>query len=143
MQKNHWLIKSEPETYAWDAFVKEGGTQWTGVRNYAARNNMRAMKKGEPVLFYHSGDEKRIVGLARVSKEAYVDPTASEGDWSAVDFEPVKPLARPVPLQELKADKILKDMEVIRLGRLSVSRVSAEQYKRLMEQVEKKRPGGA
>src|ERR1700756_4533538 len=114
MAKNHWLLKQEPEAYSWTTFVKDGRTAWTGVRNFQARNNLRTMKKGDPVLFYHSVSEKQVVGLARVAKESYPDPTATEGDWSAVDLSPVKGLARPVSLAVIKADEILKDLPLIR-----------------------------
>jgi predicted RNA-binding protein with PUA-like domain len=138
MAKNYWLVKSEPESYSWATFVKEGGTAWTGVRNFTARNNLRAMKKGDGVLFYHSVSEKQVVGLAKVQKEAYADPTAKEGDWTAVDLAPVKALAKPVTLETLKTDKILKEMVLLRQVRLSVSPVTAEQYERLMSLAETK-----
>jgi predicted RNA-binding protein with PUA-like domain len=138
MANNHWLVKSEPESYSWAAFVKDGGTAWTGVRNYQARNNLRAMKKGDAVLFYHSVSEKQAVGLARVEKEAYADPTAKEGDWSAVNLKPAKPLAKPVTLDAMKVDKILKDMALLRNSRLSVTPVTAAQYERLMALAETK-----
>src|SRR5579859_1717933 len=96
MAKNYWLVKQEPETYSWTMFVEEGRAAWTGVRNFQARNNLRAMKKGDTVFYYHSVSEKQVVGLARVVKEAYPDPTAEEGDWSAVDLAPVKALPKPV-----------------------------------------------
>src|SRR5215469_17561390 len=118
---NYWLVKQEPETYSWSAFVKDGKTAWTGVRNFAARLNLRAMKKGDAVFYYHSVTGKEIVGLAKVVKEAYPDPTATEGDWSAVDFVPDKPLKKPVSLDTLKSDKILKDMKLVTISRLSVS----------------------
>ena len=140
MAKNYWLVKSEPESYSWATFVKEGGTAWTGVRNFTARNNLRAMKKGDVVLFYHSVTEKQIVGVAKVQKEAYADPTAKEGDWSAVDLAPGKALAKPVTLETLKSDKILKNMVLLRLGRLSVSPVTEEQYERIMSLAETKSP---
>lgn len=133
MAKNYWLVKQEPESYSWANFVKDGKTAWTGVRNFTARNNLRAMKKGDPVLYYHSVSEKQIVGIARVSKEAYADPTATEGDWVAVDIEPVKPLKQPVTLETIKADKALADMPLVKLSRLSVSPVSEKQFHHLME----------
>ena len=133
MAKNYWLVKQEPESYSWDTFVKDGKTAWTGVRNFQARNNLRAMKKGDPVFYYHSVSEKRVVGLARVAKEFYPDPTADEGDWSAVDLEPVKPLPKPVPLDAIKSDKALKDMPLVRQSRLSVTSLTEAQYKRLIE----------
>jgi predicted RNA-binding protein with PUA-like domain len=132
MAKNYWLVKSEPETYSWAAFVKDGETAWTGVRNFQARNNLRGMKKGDLVFFYHSGGEKQVVGLARVEKDSYPDPTAKEGDWSAVDLAPMKPLAKPVSLQTIKADKLLKDMPLVRNSRLSVTPMTEAQFNRLM-----------
>ncbi len=133
MAKNYWLVKSEPESYSWAAFVKDGKTAWTGVRNFQARNNLRMMKKGDLVLFYHSVSEKQAVGLARVQQEFYPDPTAKEGDWSAVELEPVKALARPVSLEMIKGDKLLKDMPLLRQSRLSVTPLSEPQFGRLME----------
>lgn len=132
MAKSHWLVKSEPESFSWQDLVKDGRTAWTGVRNFQARNNLRAMKKGDAVLFYHSGEGREAVGLARVNKEAYPDPTAKEGDWSAVEIEPIKPLAKPVKLETIKADKLLKEMLLVRNGRLSVSPLTGEQFERLM-----------
>ena len=133
MAKNYWLVKSEPESYSWTDFVKDGKTAWTGVRNYAARNNLRAMKPGDPVLFYHSVSEKQIVGMARVQKEFYPDPTASEGDWSCVELVPVKSLKKPVTLETIKSDKILKEIPLVRQSRLSVTSLNEIQYKRLLE----------
>ena len=133
MAKNYWLVKSEPESYLWTDFVKDGKTAWTGVRNYAARNNLRAMKRGDPVLFYHSVSEKQIVGIARVQKEFYPDPTASEGDWSCVELVPVKSLKKPVTLETIKSDKILKEIPLVRQSRLSVTSLNEIQYKRLLE----------
>lgn len=130
---NYWLVKQEPDSYSWDNFVKDGKTAWTGVRNFAARLNLRAMKKGDTVFYYHSNIGKEIVGLARVLKEAYPDPTATEGDWSCVDVEPVKPLKKPVTLDTMKADKILKEMKLVKQSRLSVSPVTKEQHTRIME----------
>lgn len=130
---NYWLVKQEPESYSWSAFMKDGKTAWTGVRNFAARLNLRAMKKGDLVFYYHSMTGKEIVGLARVAKEAYPDPTATEGDWSCVDLVPEKPLKQPVGLEAIKSDKILKEMKLVKIGRLSVSPVTREQYARIME----------
>jgi predicted RNA-binding protein with PUA-like domain len=129
---NHWLVKQEPESYSWNDFKKEGSTAWTGVRNYQARNNLRAMKKGDPVFFYHSGEEKQIVGLAKVSKAPYADPTAEEGDWVAVDLTPVKALVAAVPLSIIKNDAALKDMPLARNSRLSVSPVTEGQFSRIL-----------
>ena len=133
MPKQYWLVKQEPETYSWATLEKEGKTDWTGVRNFQARNNLRAMKKGDLVLFYHSGEEKQIVGLARVEKEAYPDKTADEGDWSAVDIAAVKALKRAVTLSEIKTDKLLKDMPLVRQSRLSVCPLSEEQFERVIK----------
>ena len=130
---NYWLAKSEPETYSWEMLLKDGKTAWTGIRNFAARLNLRAMKKGDLVFYYHSNTGKNIVGLARVEKEAYPDPTATEGDWSAVDLAAVKSLKIPVTLDMLKADKILKNMKLVKIGRLSVSPVTKEEYDRILE----------
>jgi predicted RNA-binding protein with PUA-like domain len=138
MAKNYWLVKSEPESYSWSDFLKEGKAVWTGVRNYAARNNLRAMKQGELVLFYHSVSEKQVVGIARVQKEFYPDPTAKEGDWSCVDLVPVKILKTPVTLETIKADKILKELPLVRQSRLSVTALNETQFKRLLELAETK-----
>ena len=135
---NYWLVKSEPETYSWTIFVKDGKTAWTGVRNYAARIHLRAMKSGDRVFFYHSGEEKSIVGLGRVVKEFYSDPTADEGDWSCVDLAAEKALAKPVTLAQVKADKILKEMVLVKQSRLSVSPVTREQFERLLKLEETK-----
>ena len=130
---NYWMVKQEPEAYSWDTFVKDGGTAWTGVRNFQARNNLRAMKKGDAVFFYHSVSEKQVVGLAKVAREHYPDETADEGDWSVVDLQPFKALKKPVTLDQMKADAILKNMPLIRQSRLSVLPVSEEQAERLLE----------
>jgi predicted RNA-binding protein with PUA-like domain len=132
MAKNYWLVKSEPESYSWQQFVQDGKTAWTGVRNYQARNNLRAMKSGDLVFFYHSGEGKEILGLARVEREAYADPTADEGDWSAVDLAPVKPLVSPVNLEVIKQDALLKEMLLVRNSRISVSPLTETQFKRLL-----------
>lgn len=130
---NHWLVKQEPEDYSWDDLVKDGRTAWTGVRNFQARNNLRAMQKDDAVLFYHSGEQKAVVGLARVVKPAYADPTAEDGDWVCVDLAPTKPLVRSVTLAQLKADAGLKEMAFVKQSRLSVSPVTAQQFARLMK----------
>ncbi len=130
---NYWLVKSEPETYSWSQFVKEGKTAWTGVRNFAARLHLRAMKRGDLVFFYHSGEEKSVVGLARVEKEFYSDPTAKEGDWSCVDLKVEKPLMKSVTLAQIKSDKILKEMVLAKQSRLSVSPITKAQFERLLK----------
>jgi len=129
---NYWLVKSEPESYSWSDFLKEGRTAWTGIRNFQARNNLRSMKKRDQVFFYHSVSEKQIVGLASVAREAYPDPTAKEGEWVGVDLIPGKTLARPVPLAEIKADNALKDILLLRNSRLSVIPLTKAQFDRLM-----------
>jgi predicted RNA-binding protein with PUA-like domain len=134
----YWLVKSEPEAYAWTQLVRESRTAWTGVRNFAARNHLRAMKTGDAVFFYHSGAEKSVVGLARVKKESYPDPTAEEGGWSCVDLAPEKSLTRPVTLAQIKADKILREMILAKQPRLSVSPVTKAQFDRLLELAETK-----
>lgn len=124
----YWLVKSEPFKYSWDQFVKDGTTFWDGVRNYAARNNLRDMKKGDLVFFYHSNEGLEIVGIATVVKEAYQDPTSAEETWLAVDFAPVRKLQNPVSLKKIKADPRLQQMALLRLGRLSVQPVTAEEW---------------
>jgi predicted RNA-binding protein with PUA-like domain len=128
----HFLTKSEPDVYSWDRFVKEGKAVWDGVRNFEARGNLRAMKKGDLVLFYHSGDGKDVVGVAKVLREAYPDKTADEGDWVAVDLAPVKALAAPVTLAAIKADPKLAGMAIVKKSRLSVSRVTPDEFARVL-----------
>ena len=130
---SYWLAKSEPSTYSWDDFVKEKNTCWSGVRNYAARLHLRAMKKGEEVLFYHSNEGVEIVGIAKVVKEFYQDPTTEDERWVAVDFAPYKKLKNHVPLLQIKADKRLANMALVRIGRLSVQPVSEDEWKVVME----------
>ncbi|MBE2215052.1 MAG: EVE domain-containing protein [Opitutaceae bacterium] len=127
---NHWLVKQEPEAYSWRTFVADQRTDWTGVRNFAARLHLRAMRAGDLVLFYESVGPKEVVGVARVTKEAFPDPTAEpgEGDWSAVEFEAVAPLKHPVPLAAIKASATLKDIALIRQSRLSVMPLTKVQY---------------
>ena len=129
---NYWLVKQEPEDFSWADLVKGGKTAWTGVRNFQARNNLRAMTKGDAVLFYHSGTGKEIVGVAEVARAAYPDPTATEGDWSCVDVRPLKPLTKPVSLAEVKADANLRDMALVKNSRLSVMPVTARQFMRVL-----------
>jgi len=130
---NYWLAKSEPEAYAWSQLVKDGRTAWTGVRNFQARNNLRAMKLGDLVFFYHSVSDKYVAGLARVAREHYPDATAKEGDWSCVDLEPVQPLKTPVSLEMIKADAVLKEMPLVKQSRLSVVPVTKAQADRLLK----------
>ncbi|MBI2518436.1 MAG: EVE domain-containing protein [Opitutae bacterium] len=131
MTTQYWLVKSEPETYSWDDFVRERRTAWTGVRNYAARIHLKAMRAGDSVCFYHSGEAKAVVGLAQVAKTAFPDPTADEDGWVAVELTPGKPLAQPVTLAQIKADATLKLMELVRQSRLSVSPVRPAEFARL------------
>jgi len=116
----HWLVKQEPDAYSWDQFVRDKGTSWTGVRNFQARNNLRAMKKDDEVFYYHSVTGKSVVGTARVVREAYGDPTAEDGDWSCVDLIPRQVFPTPVTLEEIKADPALRDIALLRQSRLSV-----------------------
>lgn len=133
MARNYWLVKQEPEAYSWETFMADRRTAWTGIRNFQARNHLRSMKKSDLVLFYHSVSEKRIVGIARVEKEAYPDPTASDGDWSAVDLTAVKALKKPVDLDTIKTDRCLKEMPLIRQSRLSVMPLSSDQFERILQ----------
>ncbi len=135
--KQHWLVKQEPEDYSWDDLARDGGTQWTGVRNFQARSNLRQMKVGDEVFFYHSGKEKSVVGIARVSKAAYPDPTVKEAVWVAVDIKPVKKLANPVSLVEIKSNAKLRDLLLVRQSRLSVVPVTESEFEEIL------RMGGA
>ena len=130
--KNFWLVKQEPSSYSWSDFVAEGETSWTGVRNYAARNNLRKMRKGDEVLFYHSGEEKAVVGIAKVMRTAYRDSTAKEGDWSAVDLASVKPLRRPVTLREIKSNPRLTEIALVRQSRLSVMPLAEPAFREIV-----------
>lgn len=132
MSKQHWLVKQEPEDYSWADFAKEGSTTWTGVRSFPGRKNLRAMQRGDLVFYYHSGAEKQIVGIAQVSKAAYPDPTATEGDWSCVDLKALRALRRPVTLAQIKDDSTLKEMALVKQTRLSVMPVTAQQVERIM-----------
>lgn len=129
----YWLVKSEPSVYSWDTLVKEKQTCWSGVRNYAARINLRAMKKGDEVLYYHSNEGVEIVGIAKVIKEAYQDPTTDDDRWVAVDIKAHKKLKNPVTLAALKPDKRFANMDLIRLGRLSVQTVKPEEWEMIMK----------
>src|SRR5436189_92236 len=126
--KSFWLVKQEPSDYSWSDFVADGSTSWTGVRNFAARNNLRRMSKSDQVLFYHSGEDKAVVGIAKVTRTAYRDTTAKEGDWSAVDLAPVKPLPKPVTLAEIKSTPPLKNIALVRQSRLSVMPLGAREF---------------
>ena len=130
---SHWLIKSEPSKYSWDKFVEDKQTFWDGVRNYTARNNLRAMKKGDEVFFYHSNEGLEIVGIAKVAKEAYQDPTTDDTNWVVVDFKPVKKMKKPVSLATIKSDKRLPNIALVKLGRLSVCPITDEEWNIIME----------
>ena len=130
---SYWLVKSEPSAYSWEQFVKDKQTFWSGVRNYAARINLKAMKRGDNVLFYHSNEGVEIVGIAKVIKEYYQDPTTDDQAWVAVDLKPVRKLKRSVPLEIIKKDKRLVNMDLVRLGRLSVQTVKPEEWEIIME----------
>lgn len=129
----YWLIKSEPFTYSWEQFVKDKETFWDGVRNYAARNNLKAMKKDDEVFFYHSNEGVEIVGIAKVTKEAYQDPTTDDERWVAVNFAPKKKLKKPVTLAQIKTESKLANMDLVRLGRLSVQTVKPEEWEMVMQ----------
>jgi predicted RNA-binding protein with PUA-like domain len=131
--KNYWLVKSEPDSYSWDDLVKDGLTSWTGVRNYTARNNLRAMAKGDEVLFYHSVTEKAVVGICEVKRTAYPDKTAKEGDWSTVDLVPKNKLTRPVTLSEIRSNPCLKNISLLRQSRLSVQPLDKDQFGEILK----------
>jgi predicted RNA-binding protein with PUA-like domain len=129
---NYWLVKSEPFKYSWEQFVKDGKTFWDGVRNYGARNNLRAMKKGDHVFFYHSNEGLAIVGIAEVVKEAYQDPTTTDTNWVVVDLKPLRAMPKPVTLAQVKAEPVLQEMDLVRLSRLSVGTVKQKEYKKIL-----------
>jgi len=130
---NHWLVKSEPFKYSWEKFNEDGRTFWDGVRNYQARNNLKEMKKGDLVLFYHSNEGKNVVGIAKVVKEFYQDPTTDNPNWVVVDLSPVESLKNPVSLEQIKAEESLKDISLVRQGRLSVMPLKAEEFDKILE----------
>jgi predicted RNA-binding protein with PUA-like domain len=129
----YWLVKSEPSAYSWEKLEKDKQTMWDGVRNYAARNHLKAMKKEDEVFFYHSNEGLNIVGIAKVAKEAYQDPTTDEAAWVVVDLKPYKKLKNPVALDSIKKDKRLANMALVRIGRLSVQPVTDAEYKTILE----------
>ena len=131
--KQFWLVKQEPSSYSWSDLVAEHETSWTGVRNFAARNNLRKMQKGDEVLFYHSGDEKAVVGIVKVTRPAYPDSTAKEGDWSTVDLAAVKPLTRPVTLREIRGNPRLKGIVLVRQARLSVMPLREAEFREIVK----------
>lgn len=131
----YWLVKQEPTAYSWDDFVKDGKTAWTGVRNFQARNNLKAMSKGDRVLYYHSVVGKSVMGEAEVVREAYPDPTAKEGDWVCVDLKPLKPFKQPVSLEAIKGDKRLTEIALLRQSRLSVMPLTTAEHKAVLSLV--------
>ena len=133
MTTQYWLVKSEPESYSWDNLVHDRKTAWTGVRNYTARLHLNAMRVGDEVLFYHSVTDKSIVGVARVSKTAFPDTTTDDGGWVAVELAPVRPLAKPVTLAQIKTESSLKDIGLVRQGRLSVMPLKAAEYAKILK----------
>ena len=130
---NYWLIKSEPSAYSWEQFLKDKKTSWDGIRNYAARNNLRDMRKGDEVFFYHSNEGMEIVGIAAVAKESYQDPTTEDKNWVVVDLKPLKKLENPVSLNQIKNDPELSQMELVRISRLSVQKVSTKEWNRILK----------
>ena len=130
---NYWLVKSEPHKYSWEKFQHEGRTFWDGVRNFQARNNLKAMKEGDLVLFYHSNEGKCVVGVAKVAREFYQDPTTEDPNWVVVDLEPMETFKKSVTLEEIKADERLKDIGLVRQGRLSVMALKPEEFDRIVE----------
>ncbi len=137
---HYWLVKSEPFEYSYDDLVKDGRTMWEGIRNYAARNNLREMKKGDLVLFYHSRKGLEVVGIARVVREQYPDPTAKKGDWSTVDLEPVMALEKPVTLKAIKAEKDLQEIPLVRISRLSVMPLEKKAFQKILKMGETSMP---
>jgi predicted RNA-binding protein with PUA-like domain len=135
---SHWLVKSEPSAYSWEQLEKDKHTVWDGIRSYAARNHLRTMKKGDEVLFYHSNEGLEIVGIAKVKREAFQDPSTDEDAWVAVELQPHKKLKKPVSMLKIKADKRLKDMALVRIGRLSVQPVTDKEWNAIMELAEEK-----
>src|SRR5437588_3793010 len=130
--KRYWLVKSEPDSYSWRDLIADGKTSWTGVRNFTARNNLRSMHVGDEVLFYHSVTDKAVVGIAKVVRAAYADPTAKEGDWSTVDLAPIKPLHDPVTLDQIKGRRSLRNSSLIRQSRLSVHALTAAEFREIV-----------
>jgi predicted RNA-binding protein with PUA-like domain len=133
LMSQYWLVKQEPTAYSWDQFAEDGKTDWTGVRNFQARNNLRAMKLDDPVFYYHSVNGKSVVGIAKVTKEAFRDPTAAEGDWSAVELTALKPITPPVTLELIKGEPRLSDIPLLKYSRLSVMKLTKEQFEIILE----------
>jgi len=132
-KRSFWLVKSEPFKYSWDKFVEDGSTYWDGVRNYQARNNLKEMKKGDRVLYYHSNEGKEVVGVAEVTKPFYQDPTTDDDRWVVVDLKPVKKLKNPVTLEQVKSDPTLSQMKLVTQSRLSVMAVTEDEFQRVLD----------
>lgn len=130
---NYFLVKSEPFKYSWEQFNKDGRTFWDGVRNYQARNNIKLMKEGDLVLFYHSNEGKNVVGIAKVVREFYQDPTTDDANWVVVDLSPVEGLKNPVSLEQIKAEESLQDISLVKQGRLSVMQLKATEFDKIIE----------
>jgi predicted RNA-binding protein with PUA-like domain len=141
VMSQYWLVKQEPTAYSWDQFTVDGKTNWTGVRNFQARNNLRSMKLGDPVFYYHSVNGKAVVGIAKVTKEAFRDPTAAEGDWSAVELTPVKSIEPPVKIDQIKQEARLRDVPLLKNSRLSVMKLTKEQFETVLELAKTARAG--
>jgi predicted RNA-binding protein with PUA-like domain len=137
----YWLVKQEPTAYSWDQFAADGKTDWTGVRNFQARNNLRSMRMGDPVFYYHSVNGKAVVGIAKVTKEAFRDPTAAEGDWSAVELTPVKPIEPPVKIDQIKRETKLLNMALLKNSRLSVMKLTKDEFDTILELAKAARSG--
>src|ERR1700730_3149296 len=137
----YWLVKQEPTAYSWDQFAADGKTDWTGVRNFQARNNLRSMRMGDPVFYYHSVNGKAVVGIAKVTKEAFRDPTAAEGDWSAVELTPVKSIEPPVKIDQIKRETKLRDVPLLKNSRVSVMNLAKEQFETVLELAKTARAG--
>ena len=138
---HYWLVKQEPTVYSWDQFAADGKTDWTGVRNFQARNNLRSMRMGDPVFYYHSVNGKAVVGIAKVTKEAFRDPTAAEGDWSAVELTPVKSIEPPVKIDQIKRETKLLNMALLKNSRLSVMKLTKDEFDTILELAKAARSG--
>jgi predicted RNA-binding protein with PUA-like domain len=141
VMSQYWLVKQEPTAYSWDQFAADGKTDWTGVRNFQARNNLRSMRMGDPVFYYHSVNGKAVVGIAKVTKEAFRDPTAAEGDWSAVELTPVKPIEPPVKIDQIKRETKLLNMALLKNSRLSVMKLTKDEFDTILELAKAARSG--
>jgi predicted RNA-binding protein with PUA-like domain len=143
MARSFWLMKSEPNKYSWDQLVEDGSTYWDGVRNYEARNNLQAMKVGDLALYYHSNVGKEVVGVARISKESYPDPTTDDERWVVVEIEPVAPLAQPVTLADIRVEPALAEINLVKRGRISVVPIASPEFQKILRMGKTKLPAGA